>query len=92
MLLVQATAPDADAGTLLAEIAARGRAVQVEEAEPRGGQPGRERRFRALAVRERPREVCGQGARDARRDGGSSAEAALGRVLAAVPKRAETDG
>lgn len=85
-------APDADAGTLLAEIAARGWAVQMEEAEHWGNQPGRARRFRAMAVRERSGGVRGLNARDARRGSGGSAEAALGRVLAAVLVREEADG
>ena len=83
-------APDADEAALLAALAARGWAAQVEEVSAaRGGAA----RFRALATRARsPAEVAAGGrlrvAHDHVQGSGRTAEAALRRVLAAVLERA----
>ena len=78
-------APDADAATLLAELAARGWEAGVEGSEAITGQTGRSPRFRALAFRRRavPGDR-GQWTQDHRRASGRTAEAALGRLLAKV--------
>ena len=83
-------APDADAPTLLAALAARGWEAQVEElpARPEGG-TGRAPRFRVLALRPRPSETTrpaylSPGVHRHLRASGRTAEAALGKVLAAV--------
>jgi len=87
VLACHGVAPDADAETLLAELAARGWAVQVEELEAgarRAG--GRSPRFRVLAFRTRLAiaDRGRRGSHDHRQASGATAEAALGRVLAAV--------
>jgi hypothetical protein len=85
--------PDADAGALLAALAARGWEARVEELEARTGRGGgRAPRFRALALRTRlPEEVTTRrGHHLSHRHlqaSGATAEAALGRVLAAVLER-----
>ena len=86
-------APDADAATLLAELAARGWEAGVEGPDAITGQTGRSPRFRALAFRRRavPRDR-GHGTQDHRRGSGRTAEAALGRLLAAVLERGAGTG
>ena len=75
--------PDADADALLAALAARGWEARVEELEiGRADRTGYTPRFRALAVR--PHDAVGRGSHDHRQASGRTAEAALGRVLAAV--------
>ena len=82
--------PDADAPTLLAELAARGWEAAVDDqladGVPRGPRP---RRFVALAFRRRPNAaVAGappvSGSHDHLHATGPKAEAALARVLARV--------
>ena len=78
-------APDADAGTLLAELEARGWEATVEESViGRPGPTGFAPRFRVLAIRTRVEDAAGQGALHHKRAFGRTAEAALARVLAAV--------
>ena len=79
-------APDADAAALLAALEARGWAAGVEG--PAAGATGRAARFRALAFRRRavPGDR-GHWTQDHRRASGRTAEAALGRLLAAVLER-----
>jgi hypothetical protein len=78
--------PDADAATLLARLEAEGWEAAVEG--PAAGRAGKAARFRALAFRRRavPGDR-GQWSQDHRRASGRTAEAALGRVLAAVLER-----
>ncbi len=79
--------PDADAETLLAALAARGWDARVEEQEVgRADRNRRGPRFRALAIRTRAAGVD-QGSHLHRQASGRTAEAALGKVLAAVLER-----
>ena len=81
-------APDADAAALLAVLEARGWRAGVEGADAPTGHAGRSPRFRALAFRRRAVPMDrGQGTQDHRRASGRTAEAALGRLLAAVLER-----
>jgi hypothetical protein len=69
-------APDADAATLLAELAARGWEAGVEGPDATTGQTGRSPRFRALAFRRRavPRDR-GHGTQDHHRASGCASGA-----------------
>ena len=74
--------PDADAGALLAALAARGWEARVEEQEAGAGRGGgRSPRFRVLAIR--PRSAGDPGAERSSHDH----RQALGRVLAAALER-----
>ena len=82
-------APDADAPTLLAELAARGWEARVEELAAPAGISGRAPRVRVLALRPRPFETTrpaylSPGTHRHLQASGRTAEAALGKVLAAV--------
>ncbi len=83
-------APDADAATLLAALAARGWEARVEERPvPAEGGTRRGPRFQALVIQTRPPEEIATLAVQRclhrhRQAGGRTAEQALGRVLAAV--------
>ncbi len=79
--------PTADAATLLAELAARGWEVRVEERAEAG--PGRAL-FRVLALRRRPAAAVAaqmDWSHDHRQASGRTAAEALGRVLAAALER-----
>ena len=84
--------PDADAPTLLAELAARGWEAHVEEPPAGGGRRlGWGRRARVLAVRRRPDPMAlpdrAYPAHEHLQATGVTAEAALARVLAAMLAR-----
>ena len=82
-------APDADAPTLLAELAARGWEARVEELAAPAGISGRAPRVRVLALRPRPFAArlpayLSPGTHRHLQASGRTAQAALARVLAAV--------